>query len=85
MNWILHPMPLCGTMHAKHEALHISRWPDVKDLHQLASRHYAFEGQCFVLAAGCVLSKKDIVEGYQSLNAPENDAFEILQAFEGEK
>jgi predicted amidohydrolase len=80
-----HWMPLArAAMHARHETLHISQWPDVKDLHQLASRHYAFEGQCFVLAAGCVLSRKDIIEGYQSLNAPESDALEILQAFEGE-
>lgn len=80
-----HWMPLArAAMHARHETLHVSQWPDVKDLHQLASRHYAFEGQCFVLAAGCVLSRKDIIEGYRSLNSPENDAFEILQAFEGE-
>jgi nitrilase len=80
-----HWMPLArAAMHARHETLHIAQWPDVKDLHQLASRHYAFEGQCFVLAAGCVLSRKDIIEGYQSLNAPDNDALEILQAFEGE-
>jgi nitrilase len=80
-----HWMPLArAAMHARHETLHIAQWPDVKDLHQLASRHYAFEGQCFVLAAGCVLSRKDIIEGYQSLNAPDNDALEILQVFEGE-
>jgi len=80
-----HWMPLArAAMHARHETLHIAQWPDVKDLHQLASRHYAFEGQCFVLAAGCVLSRKDIIEGYHSLNAPDNDALEILQAFEGE-
>ena len=71
-------------MHARSETLHISQWPDVKDLHQLASRNYAFEGQCFVLAAGCVLSRRDIIEGYQSLKSPETDAYEILQVFEGE-
>jgi predicted amidohydrolase len=79
-----HWMPLArAAMHAQHETLHISQWPDVKDLHQLASRHYAFEGQCFVLAAGCVLRAKDVIEGCQSINALETDAFEILQAFEG--
>jgi len=79
-----HWMPLArAAMHARRETLHVAQWPDAKELHQLASRHYAFEGQCFVLAAGCVLSCKDIIEGYQSLNAPANDAFEILQAFEG--
>jgi len=80
-----HWMPLArAAMHARHETMHISQWPDVKDLHQLASRHYAFEGQCFVLAAGCVLSRKDIIEGYQSLKASDSDAYEILRVFEGE-
>jgi predicted amidohydrolase len=81
-----HWMPLArAAMHARHETLHISLWPHIKDLHQLASRQYAFEGQCFVLAAGCVLSRKNIIEGYQSLNAPATDAYEILQAFEGDE
>ena len=79
-----HWMPLArAAMHARHETLHISQWPDVKDLHQLASRHYAFEAQCFVLAAGCILSRKDIIEGYRSLNNSAADAYEILQVFEG--
>ncbi|MCG8435680.1 MAG: carbon-nitrogen hydrolase family protein, partial [Gammaproteobacteria bacterium] len=51
-----HWMPLArAAMHAKKEAIHIAQWPMVKDLHHIASRQYAFEGQCFVLAAGCVL------------------------------
>ncbi len=78
-----HWMPLArAAMHAQHETLHISQWPDVKDLHQLASRHYAFEGQCFVLAAGCILSGKDIIEGYQTIASPAKDAFQILEVFE---
>jgi predicted amidohydrolase len=78
-----HWMPLArAAMHAQHETLHISQWPDVKDLHQLASRHYAFEGQCFVLAAGCILSGKDIIEGYRTIASPAKDAFQILEVFE---
>jgi nitrilase len=78
-----HWMPLArAAMHARYETLHISQWPDVKDLHQLASRHYAFEGQCFVLAAGCILSGKDIIEGYRTLKSPDRDAFRILEVFE---
>src|SRR6185295_7528856 len=29
--------------------------PMVHEMHQLASRHYAFEGRCFVLAAGSLM------------------------------
>lgn len=29
---------------------------DVHEMHQVASRHYAFEGRCFVLAAGQIMS-----------------------------
>jgi predicted amidohydrolase len=65
-------------MHAQHEVLHVAQWPSVKDLHQLASRHYAFEGQCFVLAAGCVLSREDVIEGARSLGPAADAALELL-------
>jgi predicted amidohydrolase len=29
-------------------------------MHQLASRHYAFEGRCFVIAAGSLLRARDL-------------------------
>jgi predicted amidohydrolase len=59
-----HWMPLGrAAMHAKHERVHVAQWPAVSELHQLASRTYAFEGQCFVLAAGCVLSRLDVLDG----------------------
>jgi nitrilase len=35
-------------------------WPTVHDLHQLASRHYAFEGRCFVLAVGLMMPIEDL-------------------------
>ncbi|MDQ3115434.1 MAG: carbon-nitrogen hydrolase family protein, partial [Verrucomicrobiota bacterium] len=34
--------------------------PTVHEMHQIASRHYAFEGRCFVLAAGLVMRVKDL-------------------------
>ena len=59
-----HWMPLTrAAMHAKHETVHIAQWPFVKDLHHTASRQYAFEGQCFVVAAGCIVTKGQIKEG----------------------
>jgi nitrilase len=32
----------------------------VHELHQLASRHYAFEGRCFVLAVGLMMRAEDL-------------------------
>ncbi len=80
-----HWMPLArAAMHAKKETIHIAQWPWVRGLHQLASRHYAFEGQCFVLAAGCVLTKGEILEGFRSLGREEDGALELLEAIPGE-
>ena len=56
-----HWMPLSRqALHMQNEHIHIAVWPAVKDLHQMASRHYAFEGRCFVIAAGQVLKVKDL-------------------------
>lgn len=56
-----HWMPLSRqAMHLENEFIHIAVWPAVIELHQLASRHYAFEGRCFVVAAGQVLRVKDL-------------------------
>ena len=49
----------------------------VKDLHQIASRQYAFEAQCYVLAAGCTLTKKQMLEGLQSVITSENDSIAL--------
>ena len=78
-------MPLArAAMHAKNETVHIAQWPTVKELHQLASRHYAFEGQCFVLAVGTVLTKGDALAGIASLDQPHDAAAELLQSMPGE-
>lgn len=56
-----HWMPLARyAMHQKQELIHIAQWPTVKEMHRVASRHYAFEGRCFVVAVGTVLQKKDL-------------------------
>ncbi len=47
-------------MHESGEDIHLAVWPWVHDVHQLASRHYAFEGRCFVIAAGQVLRAGDL-------------------------
>lgn len=49
-------MPLARqALHDSGEDIHVALWPTVHERHQLASRHYAFEGRCFVLAAGSVM------------------------------
>lgn len=51
-----HWMPLARQhMHNQAEQVHIAAWPTVHEMHQVASRHYAFEGRCFVLAAGQIM------------------------------
>ena len=54
-------MPLARmAMHNSGEHIHVAVWPTVHELHQLASRHYAFEGRCFVLAAGLMMATDDL-------------------------
>ncbi len=48
-----HWMPLARqAMHESGEDVHVAVWPTVHEMHQVASRQYAFEGRCFVLASG---------------------------------
>lgn len=55
-----HWMPLTRqALHDSAEQIHIALWPKVHEMHQVASRHYAFEGRCFVLAAGQMLKASD--------------------------
>lgn len=62
-----HWMPLArAAMHAQREAIHIAQWPAAGELHQMASRTYAFEGQCFVVVAGTVLTRDDVLAGFDS-------------------
>jgi nitrilase len=52
-----HWMPLARqAMHDSGEDIHVAVWPAVRETHHLASRHYAFEGRCFVIAAGSLMA-----------------------------
>lgn len=76
-----HWMPLLrAAMHAKDEAIHVAQWPSVNDMHLVASRHYAFEGRCFVAASGCLLSKGDVMDGFDSLGPAAPAARELLDS-----
>ena len=59
-------MPLTRqAMHETGEEVHIALWPTVHEMHQVASRQYAFEGRCFVLAVGQILRAKDIPPAFE--------------------
>jgi predicted amidohydrolase len=76
-----HWMPLArAATHQDGEHVHIAQWPMVKDLHQIASRQYAFEGQCYVIAAGCTLTKKQIMDGILSISDKHNTALEMIES-----
>ncbi len=47
-------------MHDQGEQLHVAAWPDMSEMHEIASRCYAFEGRCFVLAAAQFLTSDDV-------------------------
>lgn len=81
-----HWMPLArAAMHAQREHLHVAQWPGVTPLHQLASRHYAFEGQCYVLACGTVLSRGDLLDGFDSTEGADPAARVLLEAVPGDR
>lgn len=51
-----HWMPLARqAMHEGGEDIHVAVWPTADEKHQLASRQYAFEGRCYLLAAGSLM------------------------------
>ena len=69
-----HWMPLARqAMHDAGEDIHIALWPSVHEMHQVASRHYAFEGRCYVIAVGQVIWKKDF--------PPELEQPEVMTAY----
>ncbi len=69
-----HWMPLTRyAMHAKREVFHAAVWPGVIDNHLLASRSYAFEGRCFVIAAGATLWRKHLPSDLELLNQVTHD------------
>jgi len=78
-----HWMPLArAAMHNLGEDVHIAAWPTVRESHQIASRHYAMEGRCFVLAAGLVQNKDDLLAGLDRVGGSEV-ARELLEAIPG--
>lgn len=56
-----HWMPLARqALHLSGEDIHVAAWPWVKDMNMVACRHYAFEGRCFVIACGGIMTARDL-------------------------
>lgn len=78
-----HWMPMArAAMHNLGEDVHVAAWPTVRESHQIASRHYAMEGRCFVLAAGLVQTKDDLFDGLERVggNAEAQSLIEAIPA-----
>lgn len=61
-----HWMPLArAAMHNLGEHVHVAAWPTVREQYAIASRHYAMEGRCYVLAAALVRHKDDLFDGLE--------------------
>ncbi|HUF03266.1 MAG TPA: carbon-nitrogen hydrolase family protein [Aridibacter sp.] len=81
-----HWMPLArAAMHSKQEIVHTAQYPTVHERHQIASRQYAFEGQCFVLASGSVLSRDEALEGFDSLGTDDKEVRGLLESMRNER
>ncbi len=71
-----HWMPLARqALHESGENVHVAVWPTVHERHQIASRHYAFEGRCFVLAAGSLMRAAALPDEFERdpTRAPHDD------------
>lgn len=77
-----HWMPLArAAMHNLCESVHVAAWPTVREEYAIASRHYAMEGRCFVLAAGLVQTKEDLFEGLMRVGGS-TEARQLFEAIE---
>jgi predicted amidohydrolase len=75
-----HWMPLARmAMHNSGEHIHVAVWPTAHDLHQLCSRHYAFEGRCFVLAVGLVMPARDLPPELKSASETQSQIGDWLE------
>ncbi|TPG15649.1 carbon-nitrogen hydrolase family protein [Sphingomonas oligophenolica] len=74
-----HWMPLArAAMHHAGESVHVAAWPTVRESYRIASRHYAFEGRCFVLAAGTIQHREDLVDGLARVGG-DGDALALIR------
>lgn len=61
-----HWMPLARqALHESGEDIHVAAWPTVKEMNLVASRQYAFEGRCYVLATASVMRAAALPDGLE--------------------
>jgi len=73
-----HWMPLARqVLHQSGEDIHAAAWPQVKEMNLIASRHYAFEGRCFVIACGAIVRASELPDELELIEAlkQETDTF----------
>jgi nitrilase len=69
-----HWMPLARqVLHDSGEDIHIAAWPQVKEMNLVASRHYAFEGRCFVIACGAVMKAGELPREFEPIESLKED------------
>jgi predicted amidohydrolase len=69
-------MPLARqVLHQSGEDIHVAAWPQVKELNLIASRHYAFEGRCFVIACGAIMRANELPDELELVDALGPDSF----------
>ena len=73
-----HWMPLARqAMHDKRELIHAAVWPSVHERHLMASRTYAFEGRCFVIAAASILNPHHFPDDIELLKDAPDEGYWI--------
>lgn len=71
-----HWMPLARqVLHDSSEDIHVAAWPQVKEMNLIASRHYAFEGRCFVIACGAIMRASELPIELEPIDSVESDSF----------
>jgi predicted amidohydrolase len=73
-----HWMPLARqALHDSQESIHVAAWPQVKEMNLVASRHYAFEGRCYVIATGAIMQASMLPPEFEAIEpfASNSDAF----------
>lgn len=72
-------MPLARhALHSSGEDIHIAAWPQVKEMNLLASRHYAFEGRCFVIASGAIMRASELPPELEPIESLKQNPEELI-------
>jgi predicted amidohydrolase len=70
-----HWMPLARqVLHQSGEDIHVAAWPQVKEMNLIASRHYAFEGRCFVIACGAIMRASELPDELELIDVLKPDS-----------